>query len=39
MQQQLIAESVKVQQIEKEAQIKVQDAEIQRESASWSPPC
>src|SRR6266851_1070178 len=30
MQQQLIAESVKVQQIEKEAQIKVQDAEIQR---------
>ncbi len=30
MQQQLIAESVKVQQIEKEAQIKVQEAEIQR---------
>src|SRR6202051_3254422 len=30
MQQQLIAESVKVRQIEKEAQIKVQDAEIQR---------
>jgi flotillin len=30
MQQQLIAESVKVQQIEKEAQIKVQDAEIER---------
>jgi flotillin len=30
MQQQLVAESVKVQQIEKEAQIKVQDAEIQR---------
>jgi flotillin len=30
MQQQLIAESVKVQQIEKEQQIKVQDAEIQR---------
>ena len=30
MQQQLIAESVKVQQIEKEAQVKVQDAEIQR---------
>src|SRR5579863_8889605 len=30
MQQQLVAESVKVQQIEKEAQIKVQEAEIQR---------
>jgi flotillin len=30
MQQQLVAESTKVQQIEKEAQIKVQDAEIQR---------
>ncbi len=30
MQQQLIAESVKVQQIEKEAQIKVQDFEIER---------
>src|SRR5882724_3077372 len=30
MQQQLIAESVKVEQIEKEAQIKVQEAEIQR---------
>src|SRR5215472_4432655 len=30
MQQQLIAESVKVQQIEKEAQVKVQEAEIQR---------
>jgi flotillin len=30
MQQQLIAESVKVQQVEKEAQIKVQEAEIQR---------
>jgi flotillin len=30
MQQQLIAESVKVQQIEKEQQIKVQEAEIQR---------
>src|ERR1700761_4222563 len=30
MQQQVIAESVKVQQIEREAQVKVQDAEIQR---------
>ena len=30
MQQQLVAESVKVQQIEKEAQVKVQEAEIQR---------
>ena len=30
MQQQLVAESVKVQQVEKEAQIKVQEAEIQR---------
>jgi flotillin len=30
MQQQVVAESVKVQQIEREAQVKVQDAEIQR---------
>src|SRR5437899_5347266 len=30
MQQQVVAESVKVQQVEREAQVKVQDAEIQR---------
>ena len=30
MQQKVIAEQVKVQQIEKEAQVKVQEAEIQR---------
>jgi flotillin len=34
MQQQVIAEQVKINQIEKEAQIKVQDAEIQRRELS-----
>jgi len=39
MQQQLIAEAVKVQQIEKEQQIKVHEAEILRSKKSSSPPC
>jgi flotillin len=39
MQQQVRAEEVTIHQVEKEHEVKVQDAEIQRRERELTPPC